>query len=72
MGLKFCKYTKIQQLQEAHRAQVSDDVHINMIAMEEVFHFHQQAKPFHLQRLTKPLPQHLNFHQLDEPFHFYL
>ncbi len=43
MGLKFCKYTKIQQLQEAHRAQVYDDVLIliqNMIAMEEGFHFH--------------------------------
>jgi len=43
MGLKFCKYTKIQQLQEAHRAQVYDDVPIliqNMIVMDEVFHFH--------------------------------
>jgi len=43
MGLRFCKYTKIQQLQEAHTAKVFDDVPIliqNIIVMGEVFHFH--------------------------------
>jgi hypothetical protein len=38
MGLNFSKYTKIQQLQEAHKAQVPNDVPIltqNMIIMEE-------------------------------------
>jgi hypothetical protein len=43
MGLMFCKYTKIQHLQEAHKPQVYDDVFLlneNMITMEEVLHFH--------------------------------
>jgi hypothetical protein len=43
VGLKFCKYTKIQQFQEAHKAQMFDDVFIliqNMIIMEQVLHFH--------------------------------
>jgi hypothetical protein len=42
-----------------------DDVPLliqNLIAMEEIPHFHQQAKPFQFQQLAKPLPQHLNFH----------
>jgi hypothetical protein len=30
MGLMFCKYTKIQHLQEAHKPQVYDDVFLSI------------------------------------------